>query len=228
VTLRPKVLNAIEAYRIWSQEYDQTPNALLALETRVLSRRLGDVFGRRVLDAGSGTGRWMDWAHRSGAQVFGVDVCHEMILKATGKPGLEGRSARADLNRIPVRDNAADLAICSFTLGYLAAIGPVLRELARVASRVIVSDFHPAATLHGWTRSFRAGGELYEVKHYEHSLEELEAAAVEAGLTPDWRAEPSFGEAERGIFERAGKESVFDDARHIPAVLITAWKRSQS
>jgi ubiquinone/menaquinone biosynthesis C-methylase UbiE len=228
MTVRPTVLNAIEAYRIWSQEYDRTPNALLALETRVLSQRLGDVSGRRVLDAGSGTGRWMDWAQRCGAQVFGVDVCHEMILKATGKPGLEGRSARADLNRIPVCDDAADLAICSFTLGYLAATGPVLRELARVARRVIVSDFHPAAARHGWTRSFRAGGELYEVKHYEHSYEELAAAAAGAGLTPDWQMEPSFGEAERGIFERAGKEGVFENARRIPAILITAWKRSQS
>lgn len=225
MTMKPKVLNAIEAYRIWSQNYDQTPNALLALETRVLSRRLGEIGGRRVLDAGSGTGRWMEWADRCGACVFGIDVCHEMILQAVRKPGLEGRSARADLLRIPVRDDAADIAICSFTLGYLASPGPVLRELARVARRVIVSDLHPATAPHGWTRSFRAGGELYEVKHYEHPVEELEAAAGEAGLTPDWRLEPSFGEAERGIFERAGKEDAFEDARRIPAILITAWTK---
>jgi ubiquinone/menaquinone biosynthesis C-methylase UbiE len=226
VALKPKVLNAIEAYRIWSQNYDETPNALLALETRVLSTRLGEIGGRRVLDAGSGTGRWMEWAKRCGACVFGIDVCHEMILQAVRKPGLEGRSARADLNRIPVRDDAADIAICSFTLGYLASAGPVLRELARVARRVIVSDLHPAAVLEGWSRSFRAGGELYEVKHYDHPIEELGTAAAEAGLTLDWRVEPTFGEAERGIFERAGKESAFEDARRIPAVLITAWTRS--
>ncbi len=225
MTMKPKVLNAIEAYRIWSQNYDETPNALLALETRVLSGRLGEIGGQRVLDAGSGTGRWMEWAEH-GARVFGIDVCHEMILQAVRKPGLAGRSARADLLRIPVRDDGADIAICSFTLGYLASPGPILRELARVARRVIVSDLHPAAATHGWTRSFRAGGELYEVKHYEHSIGELEAAAGAAGLTPDWRAEPSFGDAERGIFERAGKEHAFEDARRIPAVLITAWTKS--
>jgi malonyl-CoA O-methyltransferase len=226
VSPAPKVVNAIEAYRIWSQEYDQTPNALLALESRVLSRRLGNISGRRILDAGSGTGRWMEWAQRCGARVFGVDACHEMILKATGKPGLEGRSALADLNRLPVCDDAADIAICSFTIGYLASAGPVLRELARVARRVIISDLHPGAVLRGWTRSFRAGGELYQVQHYSHSAEELEAAASEAGLTPEWRVEPSFGDAERGIFNRAGKEQMFEDSQGLPAVLITAWTRS--
>lgn len=227
VTLKPRVLNAIEAYRIWSQDYDQTPNALLALEARVLAERLGGVAGRRIVDAGSGTGRWMEWAQRRGARAFGVDVCHEMILKAVHKPGLHGRSARADLNRIPFLNDAADLAICSFTLGYLPSIGPVMGELARIAQGVIVSDLHPGAALRGWTRSFRAGGELYEIRHYPHGPEELDAAARAAGLTPAWRVELSFGEAERGMFERAGKADAFAAASSIPAVLISSWTRSQ-
>jgi malonyl-CoA O-methyltransferase len=216
----------MEAYRIWSQQYDRTPNAVLALEMRVLSRRLGEVEGRRILDAGSGTGRWMAWAEGRGARVFGMDACHEMILEAACKPGLAGRSARADIQALPVCDDAADLAICSFTLGYLASIRPVLRELARAARRVIVSDLHPAAVLHGWTRSFRAGSAVYEVEHHGYSVAELDAAACAEGLVRDWRVEPSFGEAERGIFLRAGKETAFEEASRIPAVLITAWNRS--
>jgi len=218
----------MEAYRIWSQQYDRTPNAVLALEMRVLSRRLGEVEGRRILDAGSGTGRWMAWAEGRGAWVFGMDACHEMILEAGRKPGLAGRSARADVQALPVCDDAADIAICSFTLGYLTSIRPVLRELARVARRVIVSDLHPAAVLHGWTRSFRAGSALYEVEHHEYSVADLDAAARAEGLVRDWRIEPSFGEAERGIFQRAGKESAFEEASRIPAVLITAWNKSSA
>ncbi len=158
------LLSAMDAYRIWSQHYDLMPNPLLALEMRVLSGRLGAIKGRRVLDAGSGTGRWMAWAQGCGARVFGIDACHEMILEAARKPGLAGCSAQADVQTLPVCDNAADIAICSFTLGYLASIQPVMRDLARVARRVIVSDLHPAAVLHGWTRSFRAGGARYEVE----------------------------------------------------------------
>jgi malonyl-CoA O-methyltransferase len=221
-------VNAIEAYRIWAPQYDQTSNPLLALEMRILSTYPGAIGGRRVLDAGSGTGRWMRWAERRGARVFGIDACHEMLLESRLKPGLAGRSARADIQRIPMRDGAVDLAICSFTLGYVASIRPVFRELARVARHVIVSDLHPAAALHGWTRSFRTNGERYEVRHFQHAAAELDAAASAEGLTPAWRVETSFGEPERGIFRRAGKEGAFEEARRIPAVLITAWNKSSN
>jgi len=218
-------VGAAAGYRIWSEDYDRTPNALLSLEMRVLSPLLAITKGQRILDVGSGTGRWMTWAEQRGACVFGIDACHEMILQAARKTGLAGRSARADVRQVPLRDGAVDIALCSFTLGYLESPRPLFRELARVARRVIVSDLHPAAIRHGWTRSFRVSGERYELKHYEHSAADLYFSARAGGLTPEWRVEPSFDEPERGIFQQAGKESAFEDARHIPAVLITAWTR---
>jgi SAM-dependent methyltransferase len=216
-------IEAAVAYKMWSVDYDRAPNALLSLEMRTLSPLLAITKGQRVLDVGSGTGRWMAWAEQRGACVFGIDACHEMIQKAARKPGLAGRSVRADAQRLPFRDGAVDIALCSFTLGYLESPRPLFRELARVARRVIVSDLHPAAVRHGWTRSFRVSGERYELKHYEHSSADLDFSARAEGLTPEWRAEPSFDEPERGIFQQAGKESAFEDARRIPAVLITEW-----
>ncbi len=218
-------IDPVDGYRLWSAQYDETPNALLALEMRVLSERLGAVDGKRVLDAGSGTGRWMQWAAARGARVFGIDACPEMVLMAERKPGLAGRSALADILRIPLRDDSADLALCSFTIGYLPSPGPVFRELARVCRQVIVSDLHPAAARAGWTRSFRAGDQIYELVHHEHSMEELDFCARSAGLTSQWRVEASFGEPEREIFRRAGKERAFDKARLVPAVLISAWQK---
>jgi SAM-dependent methyltransferase len=218
-------IGVTEGYRLWAGCYDDADNALLALEMRALSGRVGDVNGRRILDAGSGTGRWMKWAQARGADVFGVDVCSEMVSKAEGKPGLRGRSALADIRSIPLRDNAVEIAMCSFTMGYLPTPGPVLRELARVSRRVIVSDLHPDAARAGWTRSFRAGDRAYQLLHYQHSMAELDDGARSAGLVPEWRMEASFAEPEREIFRRAGKENVFDQARRIPAVLISVWRK---
>jgi ubiquinone/menaquinone biosynthesis C-methylase UbiE len=214
---------ATEAYRVLSQYYDDTPNALLDLEMRILSQRMGSVAGLRVLDAGCGTGRWMAWAGHRGARVFGIDACQEMMHEAARKPALAGRLACADAGSIPLCDNSADLAICSFAIGYLPEALPAIRELARIARRVIVSDLHPEAIRRGWTRSFRAAGELYEVDHYPHTAEELDAAASVSGLSKIWRMEPSFGEPERAIFQRAGKERAFSEVQNIPAVLITEW-----
>jgi SAM-dependent methyltransferase len=216
---------AATAYKIWSADYDRTPNALLALETRILSPLLALTKGQRILDVGCGTGRWMTWAEQRGACVFGIDACHEMIQQAARKPALTGRSARADVQQLPFRDCGVDVALCSFTLGYLESPRPLFRELARVARRVIVSDLHPVAIRHGWTRSFRVSGERYELKHYEHSAADLDFSARAEGLNPEWRVEPSFDEPERSIFQQAGKESAFEDARRIPAVLITEWTR---
>ena len=214
-----------EAWCVLSQHYDNTPNALLDLEMRILPPRIGSVAGLRILDAGCGTGRWMAWASAGGAQVFGVDACYEMTHEATRKPALAGRLACADLRRIPLHDNSANLAICSFAIGYLPEALPVIRQLARIARRVIVADLHPEAIRRGWTRSFRAAGELYEVDHYPHTAEELDEAACGAGLSRVWRTEPSFGEPEREVFQRAGKERAFSEVQNIPAVLITEWNR---
>jgi hypothetical protein len=110
-------------------------------------------------------------------------------------------------------------------MGYLPSPGPVLRELARVSRQVIVSDLHPDAARAGWSRSFRAGGRIYRLLHYQHSIAELDDCARGSGLVPEWRVEASFAEPEREIFRRAGKEDLFDDASLVPAVLITVWRK---
>jgi SAM-dependent methyltransferase len=223
--LAARKIGSVEGYRMWSADYDDTPNALLALEKRLLSRRMHPSPGSLLLDAGSGTGRWMSWAAARGVPTIGVDACHEMILKAERKPALFGRSLQADLRSIPLADQSVDLTLCSFTLGYVPSAAPVFRELARVSRQVIVSDLHPEAARAGWTRSFRAGSQIYELIHYKHSIAEFDASARDAGLVPQWRIEASFGEPERPIFRQAGKEHVFEQARLVPAVLITSWQK---
>ena len=217
------VVDVIEGHRIWSSQYDTSPNPLLALETRVLGALLGEVAGRRILDAGCGTGRWMQWARQRNAIVVGIDACQEMIAEAARKPGLAGRSALADIRNLPIRDHAIDIAICSFTLGYLPSVSAAIRELARVARFLILSDVHPAALQSGWKRSFRAHGELCELTHYQHSPGHPENNPEALGLTPVWRVEAAFDEPERAIFQAAGKEDIFETVRRVPAVLITAW-----
>jgi len=167
----------------------------------------------------------MNWAESRGARVFGIDACREMVLEAERKPHLAGRSALADVRRIPLRNDAVDLALCSFTIGYLPLPSPVFLELARVSGQVIVSDLHPDAARAGWTRSFRVEDQVYELVHYEHSIADLDDCARNAGLVLKWRAEAPLAEPEREIFQRAGKEDAFNQACAVPAVLITAWQK---
>jgi ubiquinone/menaquinone biosynthesis C-methylase UbiE len=216
---------AAEGYRLWSASYDRDLNPLLALEARVLGERLGSVAGACVVDAATGTGRWMEWARSRGACVFGVDLSPQMLAAAAAKTGLAGRVILADICALPFPSAFADLAICSFAAGYLPSIAALFHEMARVARRVVVSDLHPAAAQAGWTRSFRSGGATYELRQFQHSKLEIEDCARAARLTERWTVEAAFDEPERGIFESAGKGSNFAALRRFPAVLISAWER---
>jgi SAM-dependent methyltransferase len=218
-------IGAREAFRLWAADYDSVPNALLALETRLLAERVDVRAGMRILDAGCGTGRWMRWGEERGAKVFGIDACREMLVLAEKNPRLRGKSALADISAIPLRDNAVDLALCSFTMSYVASPASAFRELARVARYVIVSDLHPEATRAGWTRSFRRGDRRFDVAHVDHSAVELDNFARGAGLERIWRVEAPFAEPERGIFTRAGKQDAFENTRGVSAVLITLWRK---
>jgi SAM-dependent methyltransferase len=218
------LVDALKAHQIWAADYDAGPNPLLALETRLLTGRLEPLGGRVFVDVGAGTGRWMVHARTRGAKVFGFDLCREMLMAAAAKPGLAGRLALADACALPLATGIADVAVCSLALAYFPSLRAAICELSRVASRVVVSDLHPEALRQGWTRSFRAAGQVYEIGHYAYSEAELDEAADNAGLEPFWRVAAAFDESERTIFRAAGKEEVFDRVRATPALLVTAWR----
>lgn len=218
-----------EGYRRCAARYDGTPNPLLALETRLLGPRLASMLvsidaPRRILDAGCGTGRWMHFFTGRSAQVFGLDLSPEMLAFAP----LPGRRMAADLARIPLRDNSVDLALCSFALSYATDLSKALAELARVARRILLSDLHPEAMRRGWTRSFRVSeGNQAEcrIAYVRHSMGDLDHSAESLSLRREWRIESNFGEPERAIFARAGRERAFAETVGCPALQITLWTK---
>jgi ubiquinone/menaquinone biosynthesis C-methylase UbiE len=128
----------------------------------------------------------------------------------------------ADAGMLPFPDAAADLTICAFALSYLPAAG--LTELARITrpgGLVIVSDMHPATAARGWTRSFRASGKVIAIRTRAYTLDDLRTP----GLALSTLIEAPFGEAERPIFERAGKLAQFRDACRGPAVYVAKFIR---
>jgi hypothetical protein len=130
------------------------------------------------------------------------------------------------MNRLPVRDSVADIAICSMAIGYIPEIKNLFRELARVSQKIIVSDLHPAAVEAGWRRGFVAAGHRFEIEHFAHTTPQLDEAVDASGLHLDWRLVAHLGESEREIFARAGREHAFAAACEIPALLATCWVRS--
>lgn len=221
-----------EAYRLWARTYDDEPNPLLALEERVLGPlMLPVVAGRDVVDLGCGTGRWLPRVLAAAAQkAIGVDQSAEMLAQAADKVALRGRLLQADCAALPLRDQCADLLICSFVLGYLPDLENFARQIARIARRgadLFISEFHPDARVRGWRRSFRHEGRLCHIETYCHSPAMLCSLLLRSGFRLLCCQEPAFGEPERGIFLQRGKAALFEEASQAPAALIWHF-RSES
>lgn len=219
------LLSPERAYEIWSETYDSDPNPVLALETRMLAPRLGNLSGRTVLDVATGTGRWMEHVFSNGGYAFGIDASPHMLRVAAKKQQLSNRLVRANVSALPFLSHSIDLAICSFALSYIPFPNAAFGEMARIARRIIVSDLHPTAMLRGWTRSFRNGDQSCEIGHFCHSLTDLDGPARAAGMRLEWTAEASFDLPEVPCFERAGKRALFDEVRKTPAVFAACWSR---
>jgi ubiquinone/menaquinone biosynthesis C-methylase UbiE len=222
-------VTAIEGHRHWASRYDADLNPLLALETRLLAAKLSPSQAGYFLDVACGTGRWMQWARRSGSRAFGIDLCPDMLLEASRKPGVAGCITLADACHVPIAGGVADLTLCSFALGYMSSPDAAIAEMARITrkgAQVVIADLHPAALAAGWSRSFRSNGRLYEIDHYPHTSAAWETAAESAGLALDWRIDGTFGEPEREIFRQAGKGSLFAEVSCVPALLAMSWIKS--
>ena len=206
-------IEASEAFRLWAPSYDVTQNPLPALETRVLASRLPVGPGQVVVDVATGTGRWAAFAVAHGARVVGVDLCRDMLMQSGGA------RVQADMLSMPFPDGCADLAICSLAMGYVTSPEAALREMARVARRIIVSDLHPDAVRQGWTRSFRAGADSMRIRSYAHSMKDYEAA----GMAREWIVEARFGPEEFPAFAAAGREDLYSKASAVNALLAVSW-----
>jgi SAM-dependent methyltransferase len=109
----------------------------------------GDVVGRRILDAGCGSGPLMAALRDQGAIVTGFDKSAGMLELARRRLGDGADLQVADLGSpLPFPDGAFDDVIASLVLHYLEDWGPALAELRRVlkpGGRLIVSVDHPFA-----------------------------------------------------------------------------------
>jgi ubiquinone/menaquinone biosynthesis C-methylase UbiE len=217
------VLTANEGYEIWSGHYDSDPNPLLALESRILQPRLGNLKELKVLDVAAGTGRWMSYAASQGASTIGIDASPQMLHVASQKRPLSRRLVLGDMRSLPFRSGSVDLAICSFALSYVPFASGAFSELARVARRIVVSDLHPAAMLKGWKRSFHSAGRSWKIDHFYHSPADLERIARAVGMKLQWTMEAVFDLPELPLFELAGKPRLFDDVSGTPAVFAASW-----
>jgi len=171
---------------------------------------VGDVAGRRVLDAGCGSGPIFADLRAAGAIVTGIDSSVGMLEQAKLRLGTDADLAVADLGEaLPYDDNTFDDVIASQALHYLKDWGPTLAEFRRIlkpSGRLVISEEHPSATFLGdrlsggsseyfgvraRTEEWNMGGQSAQLVFWDRPLHAMIDAFVAAGFRIVTISEPA-------------------------------------
>ena len=176
----------------------------------------GDVAGRRILDAGCGSGPLSAALRDRGAVVTGIDASAGMLALARRRLGNDVSLHVVDLSdRLPFADGAFDDVVASLVLHYLEDWRPTLAELRRVlrpGGRLIASVDHPfvaytiqdprpdyfAAT--SYTFTWTLGGKPAPMKLWRKPLHAMTEAFTTAGFRLAVISEPQPDPAARELF----------------------------
>jgi len=171
----------------------------------------GDVAGRRILDAGCGSGPLFAALRDRGAIVTGIDKSAGMLELARRRLGDDADLQVAELGRpLPFFDDTFDDVTASLVLHYLEDWGPALAELRRVLTpggRLIVSVDHPFAenlwhreaglepdyfATYNYISEWAVGGQIALLRFWTRPLHAMTDAFTAAGFRISVISEPAI------------------------------------
>jgi cytosine/adenosine deaminase-related metal-dependent hydrolase/SAM-dependent methyltransferase len=219
-----------QVFDSWAEVYDSQPNPLLSLEQRVLDSMLPEVRGLDVLDAGCGTGRWLQrFVDRGPRKLLGVDISPQMLLLAAAKVGDACDLRLGSCTALPFKNGAADLVLSSFVISYLDNLEAFAQEIDRISrpgTTVFLSDMHPETEAGcNWKRCFQAGGANTRIQGGGWSLAEITRAFLDRGFELLSLVEPGFSLKERQIFEECGRLDLYQSATSFPAIYVLQLRK---
>ena len=167
----------------------------------------GDVDGRRILDAGCGSGPLAAELRARGATVTGFDSSAEMVKLARKRLGEDADLCVADLDRpLPFADSTFDDVVASLVLHYLRDWTGALAELRRVlkpGGRLVLSVNHPVVykwlnpeadyfAVTEWSDTHSFNGQPATLTYWHRPLHAMTDAFTGAGFRIAVISEPPY------------------------------------
>ena len=219
---RPAERAVVNDYDSFAEEYSAGNEASLinGYYTRPAVLDLaGDVAGRRILDAGCGSGPLSAALRDRGATMTGFDSSAKMLQLARRRLGPAADLHLADLGSpLPFPDGAFDDVIACLVLHYLQDWTAPLAELRRVlrpGGRLIVAVDHPYAVdlqqreagrepdyfaTYNWTEQWPHGAGTAQMSFWTRPLHAMTAAFTAAGFRIAVISEPPPAPGARELF----------------------------
>lgn len=177
-----------EGYRRWAASYGHEPNALQVIEARAIRKLLPDLSGKTVLDMGCGKARLAQMALAAGAaRAVAADFALDMLTEPDTPRGDAMHRLAANIVSLPFPAASFDTVACCLVLGHVRNLERALAAMAAVlrpGGHLLISDFHPFATLRGWQRTFidQESGLTYAVEQHLHLFSKYLTAFRRLGL----------------------------------------------
>ena len=194
-----------DGYALWSSSYDQEKNGLIFVEEQHVGRLLTHLPFTKVLDVGTGTGRYALKFARQGASVTALDQSPQMLAVARQTAQREGLAIDFRLHSLehdlPFETYRFDLLICALTLSHVPHLSHTIREFARVLQNggyLLITDFHPVHIIYGWKTAFRREHVTYQIPTMGYSRDDYLKAITDNGLTILEVTDILVGEAPEG------------------------------
>lgn len=173
-----------QAYDLWAAHYPPTAhNPLMRVEQATVAPLLGSIRASRVLDVGTGSGRYLEVLRSAGAStIVGLDFSPTMLRR------VDRRAMRicADGRRLPFVPRSFELVNASLVAGDIEDLGEWIAQIASVLTsggHFVYSDFHPAWAANKWRRTFEtAEGRAIEIPYTAHTVHDHLAAVRGARL----------------------------------------------
>ncbi len=187
-----------------------------------LLRILGPAQGRRVADAGAGTG-WLSYRlTEAGFRCYATDLTADAVVGLGAARAYDStrntfERGIASLTRWPFRDSSVDVAVCNASLHYLDDAGPAIKEARRVLSRdglfVVMNEpvHRDPASAERAAADFRErlrglGGRGHFVDGYRHFVASDLERALRSVFRDVTRHDPRYGAGFR--LSRSAKQAV--------------------
>lgn len=181
-------------YDLWAEDYEATPNPVVAMDGRVAMELLKPAAGERILDAGCGTGRHLRALEQAGAWCVGVDLSLGMLRQAGRR-----RLVQADLQGgAPMRGGVFDGVLCTLIGEHLDRLDEAMAGLygaLRAGGRMVFTVYHPELAAAGIEANFERHGVEHRLGAELHREEDYDAAARRAGFE-DLRSSTYAGDEE--------------------------------
>lgn len=176
-------------YDLWSADYDQFENPMIAMTEWALNQRPLSLSGLSLLELGCGTGRNFQWALKVQAKEYiGLDASEGMLKKAKEKFSANRNALwiQADLNQIlPFSEEQFDFVLITLVLEHLDELKHLFLEISRVLKkngRLRIIELHPSLSLAGTKAHFWHKETEYKLPSFTHTESEMAAIGLGAGL----------------------------------------------